>query len=402
MIQLIKTISTENPINEMWNYLFLFCDESFYIGKIQQSISSLDFEKNRLNIEKQAKQIKLSLKQAKEYFDAANEVSIITKPLLVYYGYVALSKALILIKNDGEYSYDYMRMKEKHNHHGLNLKKDFSTCNSKYLSDFLGTIESTVNFNKDTPWGNFPIFYNSISSDSILITGKYEIENSSIYATEYQLCDSVDKRQILNKMETFNLLELFQYLPDLYSYFDLKKIETKLFPVNISKSTFAKTGIKVNGSIVNADKLRNFSIVINEIKKDDIGKIIEYYKKIGFDFLKISDNAISCTLSETIHIDDNKSSMFIPDAVSGISEETYCIFNSEHYITESASYYIILFMLSMLCRYFPDIWVDRIEKLDGFSELISFYMQVAIRKVPNLILNQMTDTKFIFKGTSKK
>jgi hypothetical protein len=290
-----------------------------------------------------------------------------------------------------------MRMKEKHNHHGLNLNKDFATCTSKKLPEFLTKITSTVNFNKDTPWGNFPIFYNSISSDSILVTGKYEIENSSIFATKYQVFDSCDKRQILSKVEAFNLLELFQYLPDLYSYFDLKQIDTKLYPVNISKNTFAKTGLKVNGNIVNADKISTFSFIINEIKKDDVTKLVEYYKNKGFSFNKISENAISFKLSYTIHNDDNPGLIFLPDVVSGISEETYCIMNSEHYITESASYYIILFMLSMMCRYYPDIWVDRIEKLDGFSELISCYMQVAIRKVPNLILNQMIDKKFIFK-----
>jgi hypothetical protein len=72
------------------------------------------------NIRKQAHQIRYCLIQAKEYFDAANSVTLATKPNLLYYSTMSLALAEILFKQTGESSLD--RARSDHRHHGLTLR----------------------------------------------------------------------------------------------------------------------------------------------------------------------------------------------------------------------------------------------------------------------------------------
>jgi YaaC-like Protein len=73
----------------------------------------------RQNARKQARQIRYTLIQAKEYFDAAEAVTLATKPNLLYYSIMSLALAEILFKQTGSSSLDSAR--EQHRHHGLTL-----------------------------------------------------------------------------------------------------------------------------------------------------------------------------------------------------------------------------------------------------------------------------------------
>lgn len=68
---------------------------------------------------KQAQQIRYCVIQAREYFSAAEAVSIATKPNLLYYGIMSLALCEILFKQDGRSSLDKAR--EQNRHHGLTM-----------------------------------------------------------------------------------------------------------------------------------------------------------------------------------------------------------------------------------------------------------------------------------------
>jgi hypothetical protein len=75
---------------------------------------------DRQNERKQAKQIRYTLIQAKEYFDAAAIVTLATKPNLLYYSIMSLAIAEVLFKQTGASSLDAARA--QHRHHGLQLR----------------------------------------------------------------------------------------------------------------------------------------------------------------------------------------------------------------------------------------------------------------------------------------
>jgi len=106
MINKIQEIVCEEPNLEIWKYLRYFHDERETIRKIKENFDIKDSKQNA-NIRKQAEQLSYCIQQAEEYYKAAQQVSLATKSLLLYYGSVALSQALILLKNDGTYSIDW-------------------------------------------------------------------------------------------------------------------------------------------------------------------------------------------------------------------------------------------------------------------------------------------------------
>jgi len=85
----LRAIATDNPITEMWSMLSFFEScfnvESYLKEKFGSSIT---------NIGEISSNIALSMKAAREYYKAAEEVSILTGPLLLFYGMSALSKVL--------------------------------------------------------------------------------------------------------------------------------------------------------------------------------------------------------------------------------------------------------------------------------------------------------------------
>ena len=81
---------------------------------------------------------------------------------------------------------------------------------------------------------------------------------------------------------------------------------------------------------------------------------------------------------------------YSPDTVQGLSSTIYFIYEVEKYVQELANFYICFFCTGMLCRYYPDHWMRWLEENVGFRNLTDRLCSVAIRKFPNLILNQLT------------
>jgi hypothetical protein len=101
----------------------------------------------RKNAQKQAKQLRYCLIQAREYANAARAVSLATKPTLHYYSAMSLALAEILLKQSGESSLD--RAREHHRHHGLLfsdsrsgvISEDFRTAASGLVAKPMITVQ---------------------------------------------------------------------------------------------------------------------------------------------------------------------------------------------------------------------------------------------------------------------
>jgi hypothetical protein len=92
------------------------------VAFVEEEICRLHFlgKADRQNARKQATQIRYSLIQAKEYYDAAAAVTLVRKPSLLYYAIMSLAVAEILFKQTGASSLDAARA--QHRHHGLILR----------------------------------------------------------------------------------------------------------------------------------------------------------------------------------------------------------------------------------------------------------------------------------------
>jgi hypothetical protein len=108
---------SENAKSDLWNHIKFFSNEyncrKLLKGEIKGGRSIIYSDSPEL--ERKVKQITMCLKQATEYFSAAEEVSINTSPLLLFYGMLSLAKALIVSNKETIYLEDIQ-------YHGLDTR----------------------------------------------------------------------------------------------------------------------------------------------------------------------------------------------------------------------------------------------------------------------------------------
>lgn len=111
-----RSVHASDPRAWAWSALRKFQNIELVTGKIA-TIQSVEDPRWMKDVRKQARQIRYCLIQAREYFAAAEVVSLATKPNLLYYGTMSLALAEILLKQSGDSSLD--RARAEHRHHGL-------------------------------------------------------------------------------------------------------------------------------------------------------------------------------------------------------------------------------------------------------------------------------------------
>jgi hypothetical protein len=113
-----RIVSSTDPSALAWAGLRRFQNVQFVANIISHLHGAS--KAHAQNIRKQAAQIRYTLIQAREYFDAAESVTLATKPNLLYYSVMSLAIAEILLKQSGLSSLDKAR--EEHKHNGLTLR----------------------------------------------------------------------------------------------------------------------------------------------------------------------------------------------------------------------------------------------------------------------------------------
>jgi uncharacterized protein (DUF433 family) len=159
----VKNIAAENPNAEVWRCLRLFLDGQATSQMIRH-VHGIPAGTHTRNIGKQAQQIGFCIRQAEQYFLASTQVGLPTRPVLLYYGALSLSQALILLKKDGTFSLDARRRDRKHNHHGLDLTRGLveGAARGRTPRSFLEKVECRCHSKDGRPWGHFALFYRSL------------------------------------------------------------------------------------------------------------------------------------------------------------------------------------------------------------------------------------------------
>jgi len=392
-----RDITTENPTEEIWKYLRYFLDINYTSNKISRLHNTEKDRTSKNDIKKQAQQIGYCIRQAEEYFQASSNVSLVTRPLLLYYGAVSLSEALILLKNDGNYSIDKQRNSNMYKKHGLD-KKFESTILDPNTDAFFQSISCKVSLNeRDKPVGHFANFYQSLEPEffQVPVTQLYSNKTAHISYIMPMPSSEYIPLELIKKVK-FNTSSLMKNLPDMYSAlseFGIKpnlckgsvKVETKLVYKNMNgkenhDKTIEKHDFFIDG-IIDQQK----EILLGRLQK--LNKSIKLENDFNF-------NIHLQMQKEYTQPDTNK--IYYPDIVEDIFGKKFYIIDSSIYLAEATTFYMILFCLGMLCRYYPDKWVARINKDVMTTEIINFLLNIFYRKFPNLILDQMTNTKNYF------
>ena len=151
-----RKVRTSDPATFAWSGLRRFQNVEYVAEQIIKA-HKLDAKWHK-NATKQAQQLRYCLIQAREYFTAAQSVSLATKPNLLYYGTMSLALAEILFKQTGESSLD--RARNEHRHHGLTMTVGNPTAQLP-LMESAGQLRALPVEIKDERRGTFELWHKS-------------------------------------------------------------------------------------------------------------------------------------------------------------------------------------------------------------------------------------------------
>ncbi|MBW4548434.1 MAG: YaaC family protein [Symplocastrum torsivum CPER-KK1] len=408
MINDISEIISENPTQEVWKLLRFFKDENYCMKYHSRHPKTTEEsgKNQKKNIKKQAKQIAYCIRQAEEYFKASAQVGLATRPNLLYYGAVSLSNALILLKKDGKFSLDFRRQSDTHQHHGLELVKRFNEMNKVKndnkgnigIENFFELLECKCHINKDSkkPWGNFPLFYESLEPRAVVVNGDFSETDQAARGIIKVVINGSNLLPVDGFIEKkINTLDILRALPDMY--FQLKQfdIQPNLCPGNIYGNITHSYSMDEQGERVFIEAIDSYNFSIDFIPATLKEKFINLYKQSHIPITLIHELKANLLFNMTANFGEKKLERIFndPGVVDDINGQIFYISNPNEYLPEPAAYMILLFNLGMLCRYYPDVWLEIIDNNVPIAEITDSLLNIVYRKFPNLILDLMTNTK---------
>lgn len=346
-MKLIKHIYCEDPYQKMWDTLVFFESEP-----ITKNFLMRLYDENGVKDSSKLSFINTSkfiyfIKQAKEYFISANKSNILVKPLLIYYGMMSLIKAVILTK-DPDYPSKTSVLR-----HGITTRK-LKKNNYHFHED-------EIKIQKE---GLLPWFYTIMTNDS----------NNDIEGYK------------------FKIKELLAMIPDLHNTYTQLYNEYLIIPVTIKQLT--------NSTIELLLPISVFKIYIDDIQLLNQLNNNNYDHDNSFSLNNINNEIISI-IWESKLVNPTKYANFFSNRllIQDIKGNYYLKkpTDNKYILPDILIDYMLMYNLGMLCRYETELWGEIIFSFTSEDMyIINEFVTLAMRKFPNLIINELFNEFFIF------
>ena len=404
-----RDVISTDAVAHVWRLLRYHLDTKYTEQRIRE-VHCIPPKEENTNIKKQAKQIGFCLRQAQEYFETSTRSSMLTRPLMIYYGAVSLCQAVILLKGDGTQSLDARRKNRSARHHGLETSFEEGQIKSKErrLDEVLNAIGCRIYEIHGKPVGNFPELYKSLSPDAYSLEADISEKGLSQVIRGVEVCRVSDHPSVTCLRGTrFSMAELMQTLPDMRTaLFELgipslaRPVQTKtlLSYAKYPEGTRVRTAVREEYDYFvqlseesETDKLQlQLKHCVPELKKEDTYISVHEHKGV------------------TVHLrgchgfyEDEPKQTVLPDLLEDLHGSKCILLLAGLGVPEIATYVMCLYCLGMLCRYFPDLWVELMDGNKHMAELCDIFLTAAYLKFPRLILTQMTNTIYHFHSSGQ-
>lgn len=334
-----RRIPCESPEEKIWNLYLLLENETTVRQFLQEKYRERARENPKRDAFRAAHPLIYHIKQARSLYRAARDSEWIIRPLLAYYGLMNLAKAWA-ISEDPDYPRTASVLK-----HGLSTRKRKPASFSLFREEVRVQRE-----------GLFPLM--------VMLAGEGERTG-----------------------ERWTMQTMFSMLPDLQDSYRQLFRDVSLFPV---AWTEGEQGWMVVEETV-LDRLH--------LTAAGIAQTLERYRyPDGLSFsAKESYVHNSKVYIKTFQPQSLQTHPWIREDVGGHCY-LYINHNRPDWVPiEILVHYLLLFSLSMLCRYDTPLWGEMIYGL-GSEEmvLIQEFLQLTQRKSPQLILEALFEEHFLF------
>lgn len=378
MMENVKKVQARDLGKYAWSRLAQFQNVEFCTEKLIFD-HKIDRRQSQ-NARAQAEQIKQCLAQAKEYFLAANVVSLATRPVLLYYATMSLALAEILTKQTGDSRLEKLR--ELHPAHGLALKLSGVPKISDGLAEAASKLNAKAQVSGDgKPMGTFEVWLRSareypIGGDHITYSdhGNTSRFVGVMSATNTPL-PPVPKKGI-------NLLDCIQQLPYLADALHSNGLSLSLV------RGFVKAFDPFD------DEKKYLEIILHPQNTDLLGKFGEACRCApelvnGIEFREIQPSGFVATVER-----NSKVTLSLPKSICLDSGGVFFGCSSQ-LLNEFGYLYVALHICGNFARYYPDLWLRHLEKSTSLSLIIEELCNHAVERLPLLTLSELTRTYHI-------
>lgn len=341
---------TETPLRDIWEHLkFLSIENNckrLLSGEIKSNRNLL-YEDGDI-LKKKSKEISMCLKQAHEYFTASESISINTSPLLMFYGMLSLSKAII-VANSKDIFLDDIK------YHGLETRPRYEYLKVYSEDEMLWSIE------KEFALTNYGVFNNLVNIfDEFTFPQHSVIEFKDIIKGIPELWGIYEKYY----GESADILSLYSM-----SHVEDSKYNVKLYISGKDPKKILKIIPELENDFIVEDGLYHEQSVVFSSKEIDSfpNYIGTYSPQFG--------------------------GQYLIKGVRYFDGENY----KNHFISLESLDYVAMYILSICVRYKQVLWGEIISgEKSGSISLINLYMNSIKRRFPNRILNELFNEKFVY------
>lgn len=361
-----------------WSGLRSFQNASFTLKKLKE-YHNLPPVQDR-NLKKQAVQIGFCIRQAEEYFVAANSVSVATKPLLLYYGIMSLALAEILLKQNGDSSLD--RARGQNAHHGLTLKAIEDTNKHDSLEQSASLLKAAPLVKKGGErFGTFELWHRS--SREAPLTGRVTdfVTDQNTLNGSRMLAIPVDKRLPCLSEGGISLLDCLKSIPDLVNTVSQHDLVPDLARGVMTRQINRQTN-QINDSLI-------VHPTHDHVLDSLYPKFI--YHPGNIPTLDVQDLKPGCIIRTQRSMRDPIYGASYP-MMTQVNADEVIFFSANECLNEFGLFYVAMYILGNYARYFPDRWMDEIGKSSALVLATNELLTVAQERVPLLSLSEMSQT----------
>mgnify|MGYP001256912191 CR=1 FL=1 len=332
-----RMIYTDDPQRELWSLLGLFESKKFVSERLRKVFPSISNDK----VEIRTDEITYSIRQAREYFFSSDQVSLLTRPLLLSYGMLNLSKALVYYKSREDTCFEkYFKV------HGLNF------------------VKSTTN--------------NSLATECI------EIKKSGVFVGLTSIFNQISYPD--TRISLKNLLSQVPDLYDMYCYVYNERPNVKFLKSSKHCYSIGDANEYYEQYKEKIERIKEY-LDENEIRV----QTYQWDEYFNVDlYLNMKDSLKSIDLS-------------LP-SISGLDYFRFPLADSKLFILkEIAIHYLLIFSYGMLARYNAPKWGQHVDpNLSNEAELIRKSIQVSKIRYLQLLVNSLFDEEFQFSNSVEK
>lgn len=371
----MRWIVTDNIYAETWRNLLEFANVDLTLDTIVRLHGAPKDKSDRSNYNKQARQARLCVLQAKEYFDAARDASLFTSPNHAYYGAISLASLCLLLRGDGRSSLDALRADPRNNHHGLRLT---TACSASTATAGISLLEQSRA--EVLNHGHFGNWYNVLPKrgNVYAFTKQDHGRTGSVGYLPAGGYDIPDLKSLVGRSST--ILDLLKYLPDLDRDLDRAGVH---FPRSRTRHDIEVTSDGGNQQTWILHGCRTLK---------DLGALLE-----RFSVSAAHANALDAIIEEgrrtaivTLKFQQpTEIGLTWPTARETLNHDTIS-YAAEIDTHEVVDLYLVAYQLSMLARYYPDIWIACIESRCRGAKLIEKAAELVVKKLPILMLSMIS------------